>query len=90
MLGKFLTFKEKGMDVYLPGESIERYYEVMRYRNLDDQINAEVNKYVHLCERASRHNPGDEDEYREMAHTVFYHIQELRSTGKPSPLIWFN
>lgn len=78
------------MKVYRPGESIERYYDVMGYRNLEDQINAEVAKYVKLCEIASKHDATNESEYREMAHVVFYHIQELRSTRKPSPLKWSN
>ncbi len=75
------------MEVYLPGESIERYYEVMGYSCLEDQIKAEVAKYVKLCNQAARHDYA-EPEFKELAHIVFYHIQELRSTRKPSPLTW--
>lgn len=75
------------MEVYRPGESIDRYYAVMGYHNIDDQIKAEVVKYVHLCEQAAKHNSA-EPEFKEMAHDVFYHILELRTTQKPSPLSW--
>jgi hypothetical protein len=76
------------MKVYVPGESIERYYDVMGFKTIDDQIQSEVAKYVKLCRSAAKHNC-NESEYKEMAHTVFYHIQELRSTRTPSPLRWF-
>lgn len=75
------------MKVYRPGESIERYYDVMGYKTLEDQIRSEVAKYVKLCQSAAKHSV-DEEEYKGMARTVFYHILELRSTRKPSPLTW--
>ena len=75
------------MKVYLTGESIQHYYDVMGYKTIDDQIAAEVAKYVKLCRSAAKHN-SDQYEYRNMAHIVFYHIQELRSTGVPTPLSW--
>lgn len=75
------------MEVYSPGESIERYYEVMGYSCLEDQIAAEVKKYVRLCELAAKHTV-DEEEFKDMACDVFYHILDLRSTRQPSPLRW--
>lgn len=75
------------MKVYVPGESIETYYEVMGYKTIDDQIAYEVTKYVYLCQKAAEHNYL-EDKWKQLAHIVFYHIQELRSTRKPSPLTW--
>jgi hypothetical protein len=75
------------MEMYLPGEGIDRYYAVMGYKSIEDQINAEVTKYVRLCEKASNHTSA-EAEFKGMAHRVFYHILELRTTHKPSPLTW--
>jgi hypothetical protein len=44
------------MKVYVPGESIERYYDVMGFKTIDDQIQSEVAKYVKLCRSAAKHN----------------------------------
>ena len=53
--------------------------------DVDELIELEVGLYVHYCRLACRR---DEFElmYRKLAHKLFYHIQELRSTGQPSAL----
>ncbi len=53
--------------------------------SLDEQIAEEVELYVGYCRKINEHDEF-EPTYRAMAHKIFYHIQELRSTGKPSPL----
>lgn len=73
------------MRVFQPGDSIEQYYNTMGYRTIDDQIEAEVQQYVKMCRCAAQHTV-DEDMYRSIAHRIFYHILELRSTRKPTPL----
>lgn len=50
-----------------------------------EAIELEVKLYVGYCELAAKHEP-DEYIYRLMAHAVFYHILELRSTNRYSPL----
>jgi hypothetical protein len=52
---------------------------------LDEQIDIEVYLYVHCCEQASKHD-GYEPYYRSLAHMIFYHILEMRSTRSASPL----
>jgi transposase len=53
--------------------------------SLDEQIDLEVKMYVGYCEAAARHD-AYEQQYRMLAHGIFYHIQELRSTKKQSTL----
>jgi hypothetical protein len=53
--------------------------------DISAQIDDEVALYVGYCRHASLHDE-DEEIYKRMAHKVFYHIQELRSTGKLSIL----
>lgn len=48
-------------------------------------IRVEVDLYVNYCRLASEHDEMEEM-YRALAHKIFYHIQEMRSTGKPSVL----
>jgi hypothetical protein len=48
---------------------------------VDNIIAEEVNMYVRYCELAAEHEP-DEKLHRQLAHVIFYHIQELRTTGK--------
>ena len=52
---------------------------------LDEQINEEVVLYVGYCQQAAKHDEF-EQQSREIAHKIFYHIQELRSTRKQTPL----
>jgi hypothetical protein len=51
--------------------------------SVNELIALEINMYVGYCQKAAEH---DENEYlyRKLAHVVFYHIQELRTTGKPT------
>lgn len=55
------------------------------YKDVDEQIAAEIGIYVTHCRDAAKHND-QENEFKRKAHIVFYHIQELRSTRKISPL----
>ena len=50
---------------------------------VDELIAKEVNMYVVYCRKAAEH---DEHEhlYRQLAHAIFYHIEEMRTTGRPS------
>jgi hypothetical protein len=52
---------------------------------LDEQIDEEVKLYVGYCELAVKRDE-HEQHYRSLAHKIFYHIQELRSTRKKSTL----
>jgi hypothetical protein len=52
---------------------------------VDEQIAKEFILYVEYCRKASLHDEF-EDGYRAMAHKIFYHIQELKSTRVCSPL----
>jgi hypothetical protein len=49
--------------------------------NVEEAIASEVDLYVGYCRKAADH---DEYEplYRSIAHKLFYHIQEMRSTKK--------
>jgi hypothetical protein len=51
--------------------------------SVDELIDSEVKMYLGFCNAAAQH---DEQEvlYRQLAHVVFYHIQEMRSTGQPT------
>ncbi len=46
-------------------------------------IDTEVHMYVTCCELAARHEQ-DEIFYRQIAHALFYHIQEMKSTRQVS------
>lgn len=50
---------------------------------LEEQISLELDLYVGYCRKAAQHDEF-ENEHRIMAHKIFYHIQELRSTRKLS------
>lgn len=50
---------------------------------LTSLINKEVAMYVEFCRLASQHD-AHEQQYRDLAHMLFYHIQEMRSTGQIS------
>lgn len=53
---------------------------------IEELINLEVDLYVQYCRAAARHD--EWEEYHKMvAHTLFYHIQEMRATGKEGPSI---
>lgn len=52
---------------------------------LEEKIDQEIEMYVRYCQAASRHD-AFEQFHRIMAHTIFYHIQEMRQTGKVSSL----
>lgn len=52
--------------------------------NLQEQIDKEVNMYLTYCQMAAQHN-AYEQYYRNLAHMIFYHIQELRSTKVLAP-----
>ena len=54
-------------------------------KSVEDLINAEVKMYVNYCQLAAKHD-SQEQWYKTAAHMIFYHIQEMRSTGKPSLL----
>ena len=49
--------------------------------NVQELINAEVDLYVQFCSLAALHDD-KEVEYKQSAHVLFYHIQEMRSTGQ--------
>lgn len=51
--------------------------------NVEDLIELEVGMYVDYC-RLAANKDEHEQEYRRLARILFYHIQEMRSTGKPS------
>ena len=53
--------------------------------DLETLIELEVGMYVNYCRLACQHDEF-EQQYRNMAHRLFYHIQEMRSTGQPSIL----
>jgi hypothetical protein len=53
---------------------------------LDEQIDMEIKLYVSCCRSAAKHDIF-ENLYLRMAHVIFYHIQEMRSTGKQIPWI---
>jgi hypothetical protein len=53
--------------------------------SVDELIDTEVKLYVTFCEKASKHD-ALEGFYKSVAHNLFYHIQELRSTGRSSAL----
>lgn len=53
--------------------------------DLDSLIEMEVGMYVNYCRLACLRDEF-EGAYRNMAHKIFYHIQEMRSTGQPSIL----
>jgi hypothetical protein len=55
---------------------------------LEEAIRAEQLMYVRYCEEAARHD-NFEGYYRAHAHHIFYHIQEMRSTGEVTPLARF-
>ncbi len=52
---------------------------------LEETIRAECLMYVRYCELAAQH---DELEHfhRMIAHNIFYHIEEMRSTGQVTPM----
>lgn len=51
---------------------------------VDEQISEEVKQYVSYCQKACEHD-ALEHSYRLLAHKLFYHIQELRSTRVCTP-----
>jgi hypothetical protein len=51
--------------------------------NVKEQIEKELAIYLTYCQMAANHD-AYEIYYRHQAHTIFYHIQELRS-AKPVP-----
>lgn len=52
--------------------------------NMHEQSKKEVEMYLTYCQMAALHN-AYEQYYRSLAHRIFYHIQELRST-KPTDI----
>jgi len=52
---------------------------------VDKLINQEVELYVNYCRAASKHDEW-EKHYRMAAHVIFYHIQEMRTTGQSTLL----
>ncbi len=50
---------------------------------VEEVVAKEVAMYVEYCELAAEHEP-DEQIYKNLAHVLFYHIQEIRATGKVS------
>jgi hypothetical protein len=55
---------------------------------IEELINLEVDLYVQYCRAAAKHDEWEEHN-RMVAHTLFYHIQEMRSTGREGPSIKF-
>lgn len=53
--------------------------------DLSQQINQEIQLYVNYCRAAARHDEFEEVNKR-AAHKLFYHIQEMRTTGQATPL----
>ncbi len=53
--------------------------------SVEELIDIEVKLYVDFCERAAKHDHLEQF-HRKIAHRLFYHIQELRSTRKVVPL----
>lgn len=53
--------------------------------SVDDFVELEVNMYLGCCRLAAKHDDM-EGYYRAVAHRIFYHIQELRTTQKASVL----
>jgi hypothetical protein len=53
-----------------------------------EAIELETKLYVGYCQLAAEHEP-DEYIYKSLAHTIFYHLIELRSTNQYSSLSGF-
>lgn len=49
-------------------------------KTVSELINDEVRLYVGFCQAAALHDE-KEAAYRAAAHVIFYHIQEMRTTG---------
>jgi hypothetical protein len=56
--------------------------------DVSEQIDIEIALYVSCCRSASLHD-GYEQIHKTLARIIFYHIQEMRSTGKAVPLDLF-
>lgn len=49
--------------------------------NVEEAIASEVDLYVGYCQKAADHDQY-EQHYKALAHKLFYHIQEMRSTNQ--------
>lgn len=52
--------------------------------DIDKQVKDQIGLYVDYCRSAAKHDEW-EAYYKATAHALFYHIQEIRSTGVYKP-----